>query len=88
MYILKNIFPNSLILYAGCSLCFQSSQIALVIKNAPVNAEDVRDVGSIPGLGRSPGGGHGSPLQYSCLENPMDRGAWWDAVHGATESWT
>ena len=46
------------------------------------------DVGSIPSLGRSPGGGHGSPLQYSCLENPMDRGVWWAAVHGVAKSWT
>ena len=47
----------------------------LVIKNPPANAGDIRDTGSIPGLGRSPEGGHGNPLQYSCLENPMDRGA-------------
>ena len=46
-----------------------------MVKNLPVNAGDIRDVGSIPGSGRSPGGGHGNPLQYSCLENPMDRGA-------------
>ena len=45
-----------------------------MVKNLPANAEDVRDAGSIPGSGRSPGGGHGNPLQYSCLENPMDRG--------------
>ena len=47
------------------------------------NAGDISDVGSIPGLGRSPGEGHGSPLQYSCLENPMDRGAWWATVIGS-----
>ena len=46
------------------------------------------DLGSIPGLGRSPGGGHGNPLHYSCLENPMDRGAWWAIVHGVTKSQT
>jgi len=46
------------------------------------NAGDIRAAGSIPGLGRSPGEGHGNPLQYSCLENPMDRGAWWVTVHG------
>ena len=46
------------------------------------------DLGSIPGLGRSPGEGNGNPLQYSCLENPMDRGAWWAIVHGVTKSWT
>ena len=49
---------------------------------------NVRDTGSIPGSGRSPGEGHGNPLQYSCLENPMDRGAWWAIVHGVTKSWT
>ena len=55
-------------------------------KNLSANAGDVRDVGLIPGLGRSLGGGHGSPLEYLCLENPMDRGAWWATVHGITES--
>ena len=54
-------------------------QMALVVKNPPANAGDS---GSIPGSGRSPGRGHGSPLQYSCLRNPMDRGAWWATVHG------
>ena len=52
------------------------------------NAGDVRDVGSIPGSGRGPGGGHGNPLQYSCLENAMDRGGWQATVHGVTKSWT
>ena len=46
------------------------------------------NLGSIPGLGRSPGGGNGNPFQYSCLENPMDRGAWWATVHVLTQSWT
>ena len=50
--------------------------MVLVLKNPPANADDVRDVGLIPGLGRSPGGDHGNPVQYSCLENPMDREAW------------
>ena len=50
-----------------------ASQVALVVKNLPANAGDIRDSGWIPGLGRSPEGGHGNPLQYSCLENPMDR---------------
>ena len=63
-----------------------ASQVALVVKNPSANAGDIRDVGSIPGLGRSPGGGHGNPLQYSCLENPMDSGAWWATVHGVTET--
>ena len=52
-----------------------ASQVALVVKNLPANARDIRDVGSVPGWGRSPGGGRGNLLQYSCLENPMDRGA-------------
>ena len=56
------------------------SQIVLVIKNLPANAGDIRDTGWIPWWGRSPGGGHGNPLQYSGLENPMDRGAWWATV--------
>ena len=60
----------------------------LVVKNQPANAGDVRDAGSIPGLGRSPGGGHGNPLQDPCPENPMDRGAWWATVHGVSESQT
>ena len=62
--------------------------MALVVKNLPANAGDLRDMGSIPGLGRSPGEGHGNPLQYSCLENPMDRGAWQATVHEVTQSQT
>ena len=62
------------------------SKVVLVVKKQSANAGDVRDVGSIPGSGRSPGGGHGSPLQYSCLENPMDRGVWWATVYGDAES--
>ena len=64
-----------------------ASQVALGVKNPSVNAGDVRDVGSIPGSRRSPEGGHGNPLQYSCLENPMDRGAWRVTVHGVEKSW-
>ena len=60
-------------------------QGVLVVKILAASAGDGRDAGSIPELGRSPGGGHGNPLQHSCLENPMDRGAWWAAVHGVTE---
>ena len=56
------------------------------VKTPPSNAGDVRDAGSIPGPGRSPGGGHGNPLQYSCLENPMDGGAWRATVHRVAES--
>ena len=51
-------------------------------KNPPANAGDIRDLGLIPGSGRSPGGSYGNTLQYSCLENSMDRGAWWSTVHG------
>ena len=59
-----------------------------VVKNPPVNAGDTRDVGSVSGLGRSPGRGNGNPLQYSCLENPMHRGAWQVIVHGIAKSRT
>ena len=65
--------------------------MVLVVRNPLANAGDIRDVGSIPGLGRSPGGGNGSPLQYwrnSSLENPMDRGAWWATVCGLAKSRT
>ena len=61
--------------------------MALVVKNLPANTGDVGGAGLIPGR-ESPGGGHGNPLQYSCLENPMDRGAWWATVHEVTKSWT
>ena len=57
-------------------------------KNPPANARDIRDVGSTPGLGRSPAGGNGTPLQYSCLGNAMDGGAWWATVHGVAKSQT
>ena len=56
-----------------------------MVKNPPANAGDIRDAGLIPGSGRSPGGGHGNPLQYSCLENLMDRGAWGTIVCGVAE---
>ena len=59
-----------------------------VVKNPPVSAGDTGDIRSIPGSGRSPGGGHGNPLQYSCLGNPLDRGAWWAPGHGVTKSQT
>ena len=65
-----------------------ASQVALVVKNPPANAGDISKMGSIPGLGRSPGGGNGNPPQYSCLEKPMGRGAWWATVHGITKSQT
>ena len=59
-----------------------------MVKNLPANARDTRDMGSVPGLGRSPERGHGNPFQFSCLENPMDRGACWATVHGVTKSQT
>ena len=65
----------------------RASQVALV-KNPPANAVDIRDAGSIPESGRSPGGEHGNPLWYSCLENPMDRGAWGATVHRVAKSGT
>ena len=68
-----------------CLLCARylsgASQVALAVRNLSANIGDIRDAGSIPG---SPGGGHGNPLQYSCLENPTDRGAWQATVHGIT----
>ena len=64
--------------FPGCS----------VVKNSPANAGDMRGTALIPGSGRSPGGGHSNPLQYSCLENPMDRGAWRATVHRAAKSQT
>ena len=63
-------------------------QVALVIKNLLANAGDIRDIGSNPGTGKSLGGGHGNPLQHSCLENPVDRGAWQATVHRVAKSWT
>ena len=62
--------------------------MVLVVKNQPANAGDLRDAGLIPGLGKSPGRGHGNLLQYSCLEDPMDRGAWRATVHMVTKSQT
>ena len=62
--------------------------LALVVKNTPANARDIREVGLIPGSGRSPGGGYGNPLQYSCLENSKDRGASWATVHRVSKSQT
>ena len=67
---------------------FTNTLVALVVKNPPAKAGDTRDTGSIPGSGRSPGEGHGNPLQHSCLEDPMDWGAWWAIVHRVTKSQT
>ena len=59
-----------------------------MVRNPSVNAGDARDIGLIPGMGRPPGEGNGNPLQYSCLQNSMGRGAWWAAVHGVKKRWT
>ena len=64
------------------------NQVVLVVKNLPANAGNLRDMGSILGSGRSPGGGHSNQLQHSCLENPMDSGAWWAMVHTVSKNWT
>ena len=65
-----------------------SSQVVLVVKNPPADAADVKDLDSIPGSGRSPEGGHGNPLEYSCLENPVDWRVWWATVQKVPNSWT
>ena len=72
----QTLLQDPLGCYGNYDICPVLSQVALVVKNPPVNAGEVRDAGSIPGSGISPGKGNGNPLQYSCLENPMDRGAW------------
>ena len=71
-----------------CTTLYGASQVALVVKNPPANAGDIRDAVSIPGSGRSLGIGSGNPLQYSCLENPMDRGALWAIVYEVKKSQT
>ena len=65
-----------------------ASLVALAIKNLPASVEDLTDVGSVPGLGRSPGERNGNPVQYDFLEDPMDRGAWWATVHRVPKSQT
>ena len=69
------------------SMKIVSVHLALVVKNLSANAGDIRDENSILGSGRSPGEGHSNPLQYSCMENPMNRGAWWATVHRVAQSW-
>ena len=71
-------------MYALIGAC----QVAIVVRNLSDNAGDVRDTGSVSGLGRSPGGEHGNPFQYSCLKNPMGRGAWQATAHSVAKSWT
>ena len=73
-----------------CTLCCKPDKPACISfgSDGKASAYNEGDPGSIPGLGRSPGEGNGNPLQHSCLENPMDRGAWWATVHGVAKSWT
>ena len=68
--------PHHVLAVRCCIYVYGASQVVLVVKNLPPNAGDIRDVSSVPGWGRSPGGGNGHPLQYSCLVTHMDRGAW------------
>ena len=86
----SNYFPNSLIQEIPFLLEYKdrASQVALVVKNLPASAGDRRDLGSIPVSRRSAGGGLGNPLQYSGLENPMDRGVWWATCCGVTKNQT
>ena len=84
-----DISPSSL----DSSLCFIQPGILQNVlspggSEGKASACNAGDLGSIPGSGRSPGEGNGNPLQYSCLENPMDKGAWWATVHGVTKNWT
>ena len=67
---------------------FWASQVVPVVKNPPANAGDMRDTGLTSGSGKSPGGGQGNPFQYSCLDSPMDRGAWWATVYRVAKSQT
>ena len=82
----SDYFIHSFYVYIDVFRTFET-QVVLVVKNPPANAGDIRDADSILGLGRSPGGRHGNPLQYSCLENPMDSGAW-GIAHRITKSLT
>ena len=75
-------------LVSGKKVTGWTSQGVLMVNNPPTKAGDLTDIDSIPGSGRSPGGGHSNPLQYSCLENPMDRGAWQATVHRVAKSWS
>ena len=82
---MSSIVQRALHALSHCSLITSSFLVAQMVKNPPAMQEtQVRDVGSILGWGRSPGEGNGNPLQYSCLENPIDRGHWWATVHGVT----
>ena len=85
---LIHLFILATCIFVKCPLCARAFPVALVVKNPPASAEDIRDTGSIPGSRRSPGEGHGNLLQYSYLENPTDRGAWRATVHRVAKSQT
>ena len=74
--------------HSGCCILYGFGQILIMVKDSCANAGDIRDMGLIPGSGKFLGGGQGNPLQYSCLENPMDGGAWQAAVYRVAKSWT
>ena len=80
------LYPSVCLSIYHLSICLPDFTAGSAVKNLPANAGDARDPGSIPGSGRSPGGGNGNPLQYPCLENPMDGGAWWATIYWVTES--
>ena len=82
------MFIHPYLFFIHAMMFIRVSQVALVVKNLPANAGHIRDLGSIAGLGRSPGEGTGNPLHYFCLENPMNSGAWQATVHEATKSQT
>ena len=84
----EGIGPHRVTVCNHLDLLVGASQVLLVLKNLPANAGDIRDADSMPGSGRAPGGEHGNPLKYFCLENPMDRGAWWATVHRIAKSRT
>ena len=85
---LETILHNTSEINITCKSAVLRFPSGSVVKNLPACAEDVRGVGLIRGVTRSPGEENSNPFQYSCLENPMDRGGWWAAVHAVTESWT
>ena len=67
---------------------YSKEEVRAIFNGSEINAGDIRDMGSIPGSGRSPGGGNGNPIQYFCPRNPMNREAWWAPAHGVAKSWT
>ena len=87
----RNVNSKFMLMYQQVYFMYfsvRASQVVLVLKNPPANAEDLSDACSIPRLGRSLAAAHGNPPEYSCLERPLDRGAWQAAVYGVTKSWT